>query len=519
MISPFQNFPSYRPHQEETIERAVASRKKVVFISGPPGSGKSICGMSIAYNFPRSLYLCTSKSLQSQIAGDFPYPILWGRGNYPCVMSPFTRRKFPEISCDDCLERLQNSQDEPEGTISCKGRCLYQQAKKKAIASNMAILNTSYFLTEANFVGKFKNRDMVMVDEVDLLEHAILNFVELNVTDSMMSRFNLPYPEYKTKWESWKQWAIDILPNLMDYIEELNEEVNSSDPDQIDLDDIKNLRRARSLQSKVNIIKDLLDENWIYQEFKMRKSDGLRYSFKPTWIIEVAHRYFWDHAERWVVMSGTPPLPRTLGLEPEEWEWIDVPSQFARERRPVYYLGVANLTNKTMAQEVEKIVQPIKEILAKYPNEKGLIHTVSYSLCQYVMSFGYDRLITHGNGMKEKEHILAEFKKSKEPLVLVSPVMDRGIDLPYDLCRFVICVKVPYPDLSDKQTNNRLYGSRYGKTWYRGEAARSIVQMSMRGMRAVDDECSTWILDSQFANLYSKSHELFPDWWREALQV
>lgn len=516
MNSPFSNFPHYFPHQEEVIEKATASSKKIVFISGPPGTGKSLIGMSIAYNFEKSLYLCTSKSLQQQLVRDFPdYPILYGRANYPCVMSGDIEQKFPEITCDDCLEGHQESQDEPGRRISCKGRCPYQQSKRMALRANMAILNTSYFLSETNFVGGFSERDMVIVDEVDLLEHAILGFVELNISDSMMKKYRLPYPKFKTKWESWKQWALDILPNLSIYIGNLERDVDGED---IDIDLIRDLRRARALKSKADMLKDLLDENWIYQEIETKR--GIRYSFKPTWVTEVAHQYFWDHAERFVVMSGTPPLPRTLGLEPEEWEWIEVPSGFPAQRRPVYYLGVANLTNKTMAQEVEKIIPPVKEILEKYPDSKGLIHTVSYSLCQYVLSHvNSSRLITHGNGVQEKERILAKFKDSRDPLVLVSPVMDRGIDLPYDYCRFVIIVKVPYPDLSDKQTNKRLYGSSYGQVWYRGEAVRSIVQMSMRGMRFTDDECSTWILDSQFGNLYSKSHELFADWWKESLQA
>ena len=219
-------------------------------------------------------------------------------------------------------------------------------------------------------------------------------------------------------------------------------------------------------------------------------------------------------------MSGTPPLPKLLGLEPEEWEWIDVPNQFDPARRPVYYTGSANLTQKTMAEERPKILPVIQDILSKYPKQKGLIHTVSYNLCSYILeNINSGRLVSHGSGSREREILLSRFKESDLPLVMVSPVMERGIDLPMDYCRFIIIVKVLWPDLSDKQTSRRLYSSSFGQYWYRWATVTAIVQASMRGMRSATDQCDTWLLDSQFENLYSKNSELFPAWWKESLHI
>jgi len=508
---PFEKFDHYYPFQEEVIDKVLSSKKKIVFINGPPGTGKSLIGMSIAFEFRRSLYLCTTKSLQQQLAKDFmDYPILFGRSNYPCIMSKFTESQFPKISCEDCL----SGHEEGEG-ISCKGRCLYQQAKKIALSAGLAILNTAYYLTETNFIGRFAERNMVIVDECDLLEGALLNFVELNISDSMLSRLKLPPPEYKTKWESWKEWATVISPKLLEQVDKLSKQVTTHSH----IDEIRHFRRVKALLSKVSIFKELLNETWIYQEFK-HEVKGARYSFKPTWISEIAHQYFWSHAEKFVLMSGTPPIPRTLGLEKEEWDWIEVPSQFPPERRPVYYIGAASLTQKTMDVERPKIIPAIKNILSKHKGEKGLMHTVSYNLASYILNNIQDnRLISHDNGVRDKERLLQRFRDSLDPLVLVSPSMDRGIDLPFDLCRFIIIVKVPYPDLSDKQTAKRLYSSSFGQYWYRGEAVRSIIQMSMRGMRAVEDECQTYIIDSNFENLYSKCHSEFPEWWSKSLEI
>jgi len=509
---PFSKFPSYYEFQLDALDKVRASRKKVTFIDGPPGSGKSLLGMSLCYDYQKSIYLATTKPLQQQIVNDFPEPeaiMLQGRANYPCVMSTFTKHQFPELTCEDCFEHDQDG----EG-ISCKGRCLYQLKKKQALASGIAILNTSYYLTETNFVGRFSGWKIVVVDECDLLERAILNFVELNISDRLLTKLKLSPPEYKTKWQSWKEWADPVSDKLADELSVLQLTMKLDSPK----DDIRYFRRIKSLAEKVRMFAAILDDSWIYQETSTRGTTN--YSFKPTWISDIAKKYFWDNAERFVLMSGTPPLPKTLGLEQSEWDWVEVPNQFDPKRRPVFYMGVANLTAKTMEEERPKIIPAIKDILSKYPDKKGLIHTVSYNLSNYIIdNINTGRLVYHQSGIGKREELLKMFRASTQPLVVVSPSMDRGIDLPFDLCRFIICVKLPYPDLGDKQTAKRLYSGSFGQFWYRSETARTLVQMSMRGMRNIDDQCDCWIIDSQFEQFYSKSHDLFQDWWRASLEI
>ena len=102
--------------------------------------------------------------------------------------------------------------------------------------------------------------------------------------------------------------------------------------------------------------------------------------------------------------------------------------------------------------------------------------------------------------------------------MLVASSMDRGIDLPDEACRVQIVLKVPYPSLGDKQVAERLYSTRDGKTWYAVEVARSILQMSGRGVRHVDDYCECVILDSSFVGWYGLWQRLLPAWWRQAVR-
>ena len=44
------------------------------------------------------------RPLQAQIHNDFPmYPMLMGRSNYPCNYSDSVARRFPDITCEDCV--------------------------------------------------------------------------------------------------------------------------------------------------------------------------------------------------------------------------------------------------------------------------------------------------------------------------------------------------------------------------------------------------------------------------------
>jgi Rad3-related DNA helicase len=126
-----------------------------------------------------------------------------------------------------------------------------------------------------------------------------------------------------------------------------------------------------------------------------------------------------------------------------------------------------------------------------------------------------DRLLTHTNF--NRAEMLDVFKKSQRPLVLVSPSMDRGVDLPGDECRAIIIAKVPYPDLGDPQVNKRVYASTDGNRWYAHKAVSKIIQMAGRGVRSETDYASTYILDEQFDRLYTQYKGMFPPWFKEAI--
>jgi Rad3-related DNA helicase len=89
--------------------------------------------------------------------------------------------------------------------------------------------------------------------------------------------------------------------------------------------------------------------------------------------------------------------------------------------------------------------------------------------------------------------------------------------LPYDKCRTLIFVKVPFPDEGDMQVKARI--AKEGRYWYNIQVMRSIVQGCGRAIRAVDDWCKTYILDSDFIWFYKQYSNMFPKWFREAVFI
>ena len=77
-----------------------------------------------------------------------------------------------------------------------------------------------------------------------------------------------------------------------------------------------------------------------------------------------------------------------------------------------------------------KTIPILQEILKKHEGDKGLIHTHSYKCQQYITrNLNNSRLISHTS--QNREQILNFFEKDENPLVLISPSMSEGVDLPY----------------------------------------------------------------------------------------
>ena len=213
---------------------------------------------------------------------------------------------------------------------------------------------------------------------------------------------------------------------------------------------------------------------------------------------------------------------KKIEISQEEQEFID--NKYSTDEKTlvlkkdnsyvVYELdGDTILSSKTYIDYI--VPAKAAEEYEKHKDEKGLIHTNSYK-CQHFINNNLinSRLISHNSD--NREGILNYFEKDENPLVLVSPSMSEGVDLPYDKCRFQVIYKIPFPYLGDKQINMR---RKNDQKWYAYKTVMTLMQAYGRGMRAEDDYCYTYILDSDI-NMVLKSpiyRSLVPDFFKEAL--
>lgn len=501
-------FGEFRQGQLETSAKIGASGKYAYLLDAPTGIGKSLIAATVQRLSNKNIvYTCTTKQLQDQLVRDFPYAkTIKGRNNYRCLKYP---QMFPEISASECSHKPGNECEDHQ-------RCPYMIAKMEALNSPMAILNLAYFLSEVNFVGMFSGRGLLVIDEFDTTEGQLMNFVEVIITQRQLGRLDIPPPKYRTKFQSWVDWAVPTLRVLEAELRQLEEATSGGDWDTVDIKAIRRKRDLSRLTFKLRFFVSEVDKNWVWY------AGSDRWSFKPIWVSKYAANILWKHAKKVLGMSATILDPRQvasntgLTADDKSYSYQALPSPFPKENRPVYYEPCANVTAKRMDVALPALTRAIKGIMEKHPDDHILIHTVSYKVRDYLKNnLQSERIISHGP--QDRTQVLDKFKNSKRPLVLLSPSMDRGVDLPDDACRVVVIAKCPYPDLGDVQTSKRVHASKDGNNWYAHKTISTIVQMAGRGVRSESDYAITYILDEQFGRLYSDHITMFPAWFKEAV--
>jgi Rad3-related DNA helicase len=520
-LSHYRNSP-FRQYQKEAIAYILQSEKKFIFLEAPCGAGKSLIGIISALCKNSANYSVHSKTLQHQITQDFPEAkSLFGRSNYTCARNP-------ALTCAECSHT---------GNSFCKYKkedCLYEIQKAKVLASRLRILNYDYLLNACNYTGNFSvlkdpAKNFNVLDEADSIENTLINFVTMTFTSYGLNRLGLKNEIEELKHtskdkekllSSWKFFAELAMAHAQEIKKDLNIRIANFcsvlTPDNIRT--LKDQVGIVRMMEKIKLFIENVDETWLYDD-----SQENRYIFRPLWLNEeIANQFMWRHSEKWLLMSASF-LPvhiecKRLGIPLDETDYKVIPSTFPVSRRPIHIEEVANLTGKTMSEETPKLIVRIDEIIKNNPDVKGLIHAVSFKLANEIYrGIDSDRLVIHNSANRQDK--LEFFMESKDPLVLISPSMERGVSLSMDLCRFIIIAKCPFLSLAEKIIAARLYSSgKIGHMWYIATAMTTVLQMCGRGIRSKDDSCETWILDAQFKRIYQQYPSFLPPWWKDSVE-
>lgn len=519
---------SFRSNQWDIVTQIMRAFEDVdvVFLQAPTGTGKSLIGESVRRLMAGdSVYACSTKALQDQFTHDFPYAkVIKGRSNYLTQSGAIDQfgnqvragKEWSAVTCADCTF---TPSDPDCNWCDSQPLCPYVTARNTAEAAELAVLNTSYLFTVSKNMGasRFLNRRLAILDEADLLETELLGHVEVTISKRLMDKMRLGPPAKKTKDESWLEWiTITALPTIRKYLASLG-----SPGPQMDLQTFREHRRISDLIQRLRAIEEELKVSpkgsWVYDGY-----DSGNVIFRPVKVGKYGAELLWPHAEKFLLMSATvlsaDLMAEELGLS-TPYELVDIPSNFPIENRQINVVPVADMAYKNRDTAWPAMVQAIRSVLARHPDERCLVHCVSYELARYITgeltsSSDVQRPVISYTSSQEKAAALDRYL-SHPQAVMVAASMDRGIDLPDDKCRVQIVAKIPYPNVKDKRISARMY-SAGGQAWYRMQTVRSLIQMTGRGVRSDTDYATTYILDKQFLKL-NQNKSLFPIWWSEAL--
>lgn len=225
--------------------------------------------------------------------------------------------------------------------------------------------------------------------------------------------------------------------------------------------------------------------------------------------------FFWpDKVKRIILMSATISRRdvELMGLGNRVVKYIDTPSPIPAENRRIVPLNVASMAYRDQEANLDKVVAKLLELADKHKGESGMVHA-PYALARKLKArFSDDpRFIFHTQ--LDKKEKLEQFKTTRGSILIGSGFYE-GIDLKYDLARWQVVLKIPYPNLSD--SSNRWIANNDSE-YYAWITARDLLQASGRTTRSEDDFSVTYVFDLCWQKWYTKCEALLPVWFKEAI--
>lgn len=249
-----------------------------------------------------------------------------------------------------------------------------------------------------------------------------------------------------------------------------------------------------------------------------------KYSNKTTFTLSCAkedymcHQYLMKHAKFKVMTSATignrESYMTNIGVGYTESKIADynvIPNSFDFSKSPIYYLPTYKMSYENKKRDFPEIMKVVYNILGseRFKNLRGMINTGSYENAKMI----YDNAPVHikqrlcmYNSSKDKNEQIKIYKSSTNK-VMIGPSLVEGVDLPGDLCRFILIVKVPYPSIASKLIKAKM---KLFPLWYDSTTSNTIIQNIGRGVRNENDWCTTFILDGCFGWLYQKTMSQYP---------
>ena len=522
-------FPYNKPReqQDKIISKVLEEfkgDKRYAIIDCGTGVGKSAIGLTIASAINNSsdfegvfengaYFLTTQKILQEQYEKDFSkngLVSLYSSSNYTCSVDK-------KASCKEIQTALR-SKSLGKKFDCCGYNCVYKNKKKSFIEKNLGITNFSYFLTEKNYSQKLPNKKVLVIDEAHNLENELSRFIEISISEYFCNKIlKLKIPkDLNTQFKVYK-WIKDeylsCVSKKLSNIESSLEKMGISSQKLQEFQKItKHLEMLNSHLTKIKQFVSIYEkDNWVFDIDN--STDYLKFVFKPIDVSHYAKDYLLQFADYIIFMSATiishEGFSLTLGLPFDKTISIKEDSPFPVENRPIIFTPAGSMSYKYIDKTLPDMVKMINKIIDHHSKEKGIIHTHSIKIANYIkknVDKKYKKRILIAYG-ENRDAVLRKHINSKTKTILLSPSMAEGVDLKGALSSFQVICKIPFPYLGDKVTKKKMQKWDW---WYNTQTVRTIIQSLGRSIRSEKDEAITYILDGDWKRIKSNSRDLFP---------
>jgi len=513
----------------EYIERKYYEGFKDIVIAAPTGIGKSAIGAT-ACMWSNSLdedgdnggyYLVTQKMLQDQLQRDIPKYRMTDAARQCCSIKSASEYSCPKHgNCAFGMSRKTKCACVGQGT------CAYVRARMAFGRAKMAVTNYPYLFTEHQLVNKLLPRKVLVLDECHSLERQILKFVEINITQESLrkwARTIKQVPHFDDVVEFANYLLNTYLPTIKPRLEALIEWESTSDSEQDRQLNQEKLDLQKHYGQVLSGAKLVINDpkNWVFWQEEDRHGN-LEALAKPLDASPFGQELIFEMGRVRIFMSAYPGSKKvfcdSLGLDSNRVAWLNLNSTFPVENRQIFLTTIGSMSRRNRDDTMPAFLRFTAKIMETHYDTKGIIHCNSYELGKAI----YDafRGTEHGarllfpQSSDERDPTFARHKVTPAPTVIISPSMTEGFDFAEDLARWQIIAKVPYPYLGDRQVAAK---KDINADWYDLQAVMSIIQACGRIVRSDTDIGQTYILDSDFLQLYERQSHMFPRWWTDAL--
>lgn len=524
-----KHFPYETPNagQMEAIIGAVKAFEdgiKHVIIQAPTGIGKSAIATTVhrvmreLHDRWRTTIITATKQLQDQYVNDDPKVFdLRGRTNYGC---PHNAGPYNSNNC-----RVQVKKG-----CTPKETCPY--VKRRTGWCHIADLRSTNFSFQIEAPPMLcmtpeTVADLIVIDEcheidMALIEHATIrvNIHEFRQLADIGFEWVIPriteFIDAFANMDDGDAFSPDselneIFANLTGTISRVCEALEEQMEESSDMREIKGAMVDAMTQVMGKCVSfGQGDDEWILVKYEKSTCVEL----KPVYAEQVAYHGLMMKSGRFLHMSATicgfDQYIESLGLKQDQCHIIDLENPIPVDNRPVFVIPKFKVN--ASFDEWDKLVKMIDHIITHHEDDNGIIHSVSFKLGEQIkqLSKHNKRMIVTG----DRFEIADALSKHGSGAIIISPSIEKGVDLKGDMSRWQILPKVPYGYLGDPFI--KLNADRH-EDWYARRAILRIVQASGRSVRGVNDFATTYILDANFNRLYQQNTEIFPEWYRDSL--